>query len=409
MSTSPDRAYLERRARLARSFSPSTPINDHDLFSGRTDQLFRLLDVVQGRGQHAVVYGERGVGKTSIAAVVAAVVRVQGLIAVRVNCDGSDDFASLWRKVADELLSELRLVSQGTDVELLDRAVTMATDILLDPALRVGDVKVALQTLANVIPVVIVLDEFDRLLDEATQTALADLVKALSDYAIAATLVFVGVADDVDGLIHAHESINRALVQVHMPRMSDEELEEILVRGTDVADMTMTAQSARHVVGLSRGLPHYTHLVGLKAALRALDAASTVVDADHVASAVDQALRDAQQTVVRLYLEATSSPQANNLYPQVLLACVLAETDERAYFAPADLRRPLSSVLGRTVDIPTFAKHLNALSSQRGPVLQRIGGERRYRYRLLEPLLGPYVILAALRRGDITLDRLADM
>ena len=39
------------------------------LFSGRSDQIAELFSVVQQPGAHAVVYGERGVGKTSLAAV----------------------------------------------------------------------------------------------------------------------------------------------------------------------------------------------------------------------------------------------------------------------------------------------------------------------------------------------------
>ena len=52
-----------------RAFSPSSPITEKELFAGRQEQLDRLSDVLSSRGQHALVYGDRGVGKTSLAKV----------------------------------------------------------------------------------------------------------------------------------------------------------------------------------------------------------------------------------------------------------------------------------------------------------------------------------------------------
>lgn len=64
-------------------FSPSAPITRKDLFAGRTKQLMQLIDAVTEPGQHAVIYGERGVGKTSMAAVC---VEIFAPHAVKVNC-----------------------------------------------------------------------------------------------------------------------------------------------------------------------------------------------------------------------------------------------------------------------------------------------------------------------------------
>ena len=62
-------ALLERMPLVAEAFRPSAPIDRRSLFSGRTDQIAELFSVVAQPGAHAVVYGERGVGKTSLAAV----------------------------------------------------------------------------------------------------------------------------------------------------------------------------------------------------------------------------------------------------------------------------------------------------------------------------------------------------
>ncbi len=56
------------------------------------------------RGQHAVIYGERGVGKTSLATVAAEIARdEEGSFAAHVICDSTDDYASIWQKIFEEI------------------------------------------------------------------------------------------------------------------------------------------------------------------------------------------------------------------------------------------------------------------------------------------------------------------
>ena len=50
-------------------FTPSTPIDENDLFAGRGAEVRKMLDATQERGKHVILFGERGVGKTSLAKV----------------------------------------------------------------------------------------------------------------------------------------------------------------------------------------------------------------------------------------------------------------------------------------------------------------------------------------------------
>jgi ABC-type transport system involved in cytochrome bd biosynthesis fused ATPase/permease subunit len=51
-------------------FTPAAPIRTRDLFFGRMDQLKRVVETINEPGQHAALYGERGVGKTSLANII---------------------------------------------------------------------------------------------------------------------------------------------------------------------------------------------------------------------------------------------------------------------------------------------------------------------------------------------------
>ena len=101
---------LDRMRLVAEAFRPAAPIDRRGLFSGRSDEIAELFSVVAQPGQHAVVYGERGVGKTSLVTVVAELLAGSGVATARAICDSSDDFSSVWRKA----LSEIPVESDGT-------------------------------------------------------------------------------------------------------------------------------------------------------------------------------------------------------------------------------------------------------------------------------------------------------
>jgi Cdc6-like AAA superfamily ATPase len=368
--------------------------------------MVRLFDTVHARGEHAVIYGERGVGKTSLASVMQLICIVQGTLATRLNCDGSDNFTKLWHKYCEELYRSRAMLERtggdGNDglVTELNGVIEGALAILQQDDVTTGEAKVGLQLLADAVPVVIFFDEFDRLANQKTKTQLVDLMKALSDHSVNTTVVIVGVAETVDELILEHESISRGLNQILMPRMSAEELREVIDTGLGHADMEIDERGKQLIVKLSQGLPHYAHLITQQAALYAIGDARTEMTTSDVLAALVPSIERAQQRVQNLYHAATASTQ-QNIYPEVLLACALTRTDDRGFFAPGDVRDPLSRIMGSRYEIPRFARHLTAFADSRGPVLQKTPG-RRPRYGFREPLLAPYVIMRGLSTGLIS-------
>jgi hypothetical protein len=250
-------------------------------------------------------------------------------------------------------------------------------------------------------PVLIVLDELDRMEDDGALTALADTIKTLSDHAITSTLVLVGVARSIGELVGEHASIVRALVQIEMPRMSSSELAEILTKGCTAAGLSARASAIEEIVTLSEGLPHYTHLLGLHAAQCAVQDDRTEVRADDVRHAIPKAVD--RHTILNEYQQATRSARKDALFSQVLLACALAPKNQLGFFTSGSIRAPLEVIAGRKIDIPAFSNHLSQfLEPERGAVLQREGSSRRYFYRFTDPILQPYVILKGLASQLIT-------
>jgi Cdc6-like AAA superfamily ATPase len=379
---------VERLQTLTQAFRPAAPIDRQSLFSGRTRQLGDLFGVADQPGQHAVVYGERGVGKTSLVSVAAEVLGAAGVLTARTTCDRSDDYESVWKKALGEVQFTVTRPAVGFAGQARD--VRVAASALLADDATPHDVRRGLQSLAGGRRVAIFLDEFDRLQSAGDRLLFADTIKTLSDELPDATIVLVGVADDVDQLIAEHQSIERALVQIHMPRMSQDELAQIVTGGVERARLTIARDAVDTIARLAQGLPHYAHLLGQLSARNALEDLRTNVRLGDVEDAVAEAIERTQQTVRETYRRATEE-NGDALYSKVVLACALAESDEYGFFTVADVRVP---------DLDAAA-YLDALAEpSHGSLLQR-RGEARPRYRFVNPLLQPYVLMRGLAEGDV--------
>ncbi len=393
--------WFSKGLEAGRVFTPTTPVDEKSLFAGRNEQIRSVIDVINQKGQHAIVYGERGVGKTSLMNVLHSFLGMPNVLAPRINCDSTDTFQAVWEKALAQ--AALTRMQRGIGFTSSDRTDPVQPRELLGENANPDSVRRALSTLSNVaMATIFIIDEFDRL-PEKHRKAFADTVKSLSDHAVPVTLVLVGVADSVDELISEHQSVERALVQIQMPRMSAAEIKQIIENGLEKLGMTGTNSAIRQIMKLSQGLPHYAHLLGLNAVRAAIDSQSLEVVADVVRNAIDKSIKGANQSIRTSYEQAIRSARKNNLFADVLLSCALAETSDLGFFAAQDVRAPMCQITGKDYEIPSFAQHLNEFCDQmRGPILQKTGSRRLYRYRFINPLLQPYVIMQGIQSGRVT-------
>src|ERR1044072_8194504 len=63
---------------VGEAFRPAAPVDDLELFAGRERQRGEVISAVTQVGYHVGLYGERGVGKTSLAGVRAAIFNQPG-------------------------------------------------------------------------------------------------------------------------------------------------------------------------------------------------------------------------------------------------------------------------------------------------------------------------------------------
>ncbi len=394
-----DRLAIE--AKIKAAFSPHSPINTRAFFSGRIQQIRAVVDAVTTPGLHAVLYGERGVGKTSLANIIAEL--LQDVLPARVQCSESDTFDAIIRRAVGGLRRSRTAPGVGFAAQDRNFVNALADEL---PAPR-PDNHLSPDAVAELLAylpryVVLVIDEFDRLPRPAA-AVFADLIKAVSDRGAETTIVLVGVAEDVNHLISNHASVERCLRQIRLSRMSEEELSDIIDKGLAATGFKVARPMVkRRIVTVSQGFPHYTHALGQNSARKAFDAGRMTINDGDVTEGMRELVEFGDQSHRELYHLAVTGTKPGNKWKQVVAACALAETDERGFFSSRAVQDSLSKILGRPVIQQTVAFHLGKLTeATRGPLLERKGPERRYRYRFINPLMRPFTLIKSTTDGVI--------
>ena len=386
---------------LAEVFTPTQPIALPDLLSGRRELVNRLMMDIFAPSQHVLLYGDRGVGKTSIARVLAVLAEeangVNGRCSYMVSCASNDTYASIWRKV----FREIRVAERAIGFQTTGQKGTTRS---LEPPNSFDspdEARLLLQRLQN--PTTIIIDEFDRVQSDDAKLLMTDTIKLFSDNYVPCSIVLVGVGQSIEQLIAAHESISRNVDYVQVPLLTPEYLAQIIKRGMAHAGLTYDDGLDASVATLSQGYPHYTHLLGLSCGSQATNRKSTHVSIQDLESAIPISIERVSSGLRLEYDKATDSTQPNNLFKEVLLACALVDKDVRGRFPSIALQESLQRILRRdSIPPSTYQRHLALFCEpERGGVLVRTGRPKNYRWHFSNPQLIPFIHLQSIDDGLI--------
>lgn len=348
-----------------------------------------MLEAVYQRGGHAVIFGERGVGKTSLAKIIdKKVATIIGELRVNfVSCGRNDDFYTIWGNAFNNF------TAGATDPASVFREKSNPYQVYN----AIDDNQTSGQT-------IYVFDEFDRIQDKDTLFLMADLIKHFSNNPIRATVLIVGVGETLDDLFSSHESISRCCSQIKMPRMTEAELREILTERFPKMGVTVLPKVSAAIIKLSQGLPGYVHLLAQLCLRSAISRRSTQIQQVDLDDALSKAVEKADERTRQDYYKAINSSRKDSKYEEFLIACALTESNELGWFNAGSIRDPYSRIRGKIMEIPNFATNLsNLCSTERGPALVKSGVAKRYQYRFANPLLQPLAIMIGVQKGLIQL------
>ena len=377
-------------------FTPGAPVNNKDFFAGRITQIRRVVDAIPSPGRHPLIFGQRGVGKTSLANILRDL--LPDVWSVKVNCDGADTFTLIWDRVLQKASIGFKKAAFGLLQEDVTEYVSLRSFVPHNNPIGpsdVADVFAKLQTHA-----VFILDEFDRVGGEDAKSQMADLIKNVSDNNANVTIVLVGVASSIPGLIGEHPSVQRNLVQIELPPMSDQEIGDIVKKGCGTLGLTLLEGVIEDISSLSHGFPHYAHLLGLSAARAAKIRETTNIDLDLFRTlACDLAVEDAVETYRSMYTKATRTIKPSR-YPRLLCACAYAAHDELGVFRATDVVDAMQTIFDEDLVLQAVVPALGKFCSiERGAVLEKVPVADFSHYKFTDPMLRPFLRIKARGMG----------
>ena len=248
----------EKLQKLNVVFSPTAPIKRQDLFFGRIYQLDSVCDAINERGQHAILFGERGVGKTSLGNIIAT--QLTYVFPIKITCSRKDDFKSMWLRAMGKIPIAKTTEKIGFTNEQKVEYTNLASQLKNLEDVKPADIENLLKPILDN-RMLFVFDEFDNITINVIRQQFADLIKSLSDNCENITIVIIGISDNIENLIGNHPSLERCLKQIKMPRMNSDELGAIIDYGTSSLEIKINSRIRNQIIEFSAGFPHYTHLI----------------------------------------------------------------------------------------------------------------------------------------------------
>lgn len=395
-------AYLDYLAHCRQVFTPFAPIELPEFFAGRAHVIEDVRGELEAPGRQVAVYGERGVGKTSLAQLLYFFAGYDDNQVHVFRCDRSTTFDDICRSLLSQAghwfgvngaQTETSKTGEGRIGPLggsLSRRTTLSYRAMQDAqTISPGKMLDVFRGMRQLL----IIDEFDRVRDAPTKTRMAELIKHFSDARSRTKIVIVGVAETLTDLIGQHESLSRSLAQVALKRMDQPELADIIVRGSQRTGAKFDPGVKDRIVRLSDGFPHFVHLLCLYASiyagecLQADEQRHPCVGEREYRLGLKSAIEKSEHSLQEAYESAVvTTRRKSDIYELTLSAIALsAERDVQV----RELAQHASYLTGDKLRPEKFSNALGQLvKDERGRVLTKV---RDGYYKYTNPLMRPYI------------------
>jgi conflict system STAND superfamily ATPase len=321
---------------LGKYLSPENPIRTAEFLRGRDKDLESLQQELRHFRAIPFIFGSRGVGKTSLARTVAQQVTKSDREHVYVACAPGARMLDILREIGHDLLA--LTVRIGNVVEIQKKVelnLSMNPGIKLslekkNPELAAFDnANAAVRTLREIdtlLPdareTVVIIDELEEL-DSRGRKDLAFLVKQAGDQELGMRLVLVGIAENVQELIGAHESVPRYIKEVSLEPLQPQVLIDIVREAAARLGISVDAEILNRIAIIGNGYPHFAHLMGKTILIETVVEDSNEVTPETYARGVRRAVSESIQELKISYEAATQ--RRDDIYKHLLWA--LADSD----------------------------------------------------------------------------------
>jgi hypothetical protein len=263
------------RNKVRDAFSPSLPITNPRLLAGRTEALQTLIRAIEDLKLHVVIYGDRGIGKTSLLQILRQLAESAKYQVVYHSCGEDARFADMFRGIAGEIPM---LYYQGFDVAGASdfRNSGSLSSLLPSGEFNVSQLSDTFAQLSNT-RLLIMLDEFDRSPPGEFRRNIAQLIKNLSDRSVKVQLVIAGVAGNLADLVEYLPSIRRNILGFRVPELKRNEVQQMVSIGEEISGLIFDPTASEDIIAMANGSPYLASLLSQYASFSAVDRGAAIV------------------------------------------------------------------------------------------------------------------------------------
>jgi len=247
----------------------SGPVRDFSHLFGRSKEMALIEEALSAEGRHVFIYGDRGVGKTSLAAAAANLYQSSDNSHIQIGCGPDTKFY----KTIEDLVD--RIIKRASGKRNYDVANTFSVKFYkvqwknktIDVSIpAVDSMYTAVEAVEAVAPYhsetpIIVIDEFDQIDSEEERRLFSNYLKDLGDRGVNIKLIFTGVAQSLAKLLGDHKSSFRQLHTIELERLYWTPREEIVKEAVDSFGLTIDREIVHSIANISNGFPYYVHLL----------------------------------------------------------------------------------------------------------------------------------------------------
>lgn len=257
--------------KLATVVSAAQPIRSVEHLKGREEQLDEIRRALYADGRHVFIYGDRGVGKSSLAATAAYQYQSSDAEPIFVSGSPDDTFTSIIANIAVQALSRSKVESttRNRSLSMEFRGLRWSSDHEISPldiAAQIKTVGDATELLKQVAAKhsekpTVVLDEFDSIPNADDRARFASLLKQMGDQRVDLKFLITGVGKSCEELLGAHLSAHRQLATIELHRLGWEARREIVQDAVRAFGLTVDNNVNWRIAIVSDGYPYYVHLI----------------------------------------------------------------------------------------------------------------------------------------------------
>ncbi|WP_250478862.1 MULTISPECIES: ATP-binding protein [unclassified Caballeronia] len=402
---------------LNTELSASYPVTSPEHLYGREVVLERVRTSLAMLGRQIFIYGDRGVGKTSLAQTAAFRYQSADDSPVITSCHKDSTFETVMQDVIRKLRRDDPYVTKrtaqtktgltgGLTKGPLSLGMTGEKSAQKEetPTPAVPDANAAATLMlhearGNSTQRLVVIDEFD-VMGTAQRSHFADFLKQVGDQRVPVKFIFCGIGETVDDLLEAHGSANRYFDGVKVERLNVTSRWEIIDNSAKALGLSVDDEVRHRIAAISDGFPVYIHRIceKLYQVVFNLEPTIEVIDVTHLDAAITETILSIEHFIRKPYDSAIMRDDGDAL-ERILWALAdhsdLTRTQKSIHVSLAKI---LDALNVPPIGEKDFVRLIAKLRGGKEPIVQLHKG-RRGLNEFRENIFRGYVRLRAEARG----------